>query len=318
MPLDDSSVWLCNELELPSSVALVGPGGPQAALALDKRVQIGAALAARLPVPPTRICEGVAQAFSPWPTFPVMVKPCFAIERRGRRLETGPRRGCANAGELERTLEDSYTDGTPFFIQPFIAGVGEGLFGLARNGEVVGWSAHRRVRMMSPQGSGSSACVPAPVDEALAEGAEAMLRATGWNGIFMMEFLRESGGQPWFVELNGRAWGSMALAREMGFEYPAWAVRTRLDGGFRPATPSPREPILCRHLGRELVHLVIVMRGRRSSALSSWPSRSRTLHDVLRVSSRDRWYNLRPGRLPLFVDDSARTVSREIRKALQP
>jgi hypothetical protein len=38
---------------------------------------------------------------------------------------------------------------------------------------------------------------------------------------------------------------------------------------------------------------------------------------VLRVSSRDRWYNLRPGRLPLFVDDSARTVSREIRKALQ-
>ena len=36
-------------------------------------------------------------------------------------------------------------------------------------------------------------------------------------------------GPAWFVELNGRPWGSMALARRQGLEYPAWQVTLALD-----------------------------------------------------------------------------------------
>ena len=70
------------------------------------------------------------------------------------------------------------------------------------------------------------------------------------------------------------------------------------------------------HLGRELVHLLIVMRGRPSGALILWPPRLRTLRDVLTFHRDDRWYNLRPGALSLFLDDSVRTVSSAVRGAL--
>jgi hypothetical protein len=173
----------------------------------------------------------------------------------------------------------------------------------------VAWSAHRRVRMMSPYGSGSSACVPAPIDDALREPAEALVRNVGWNGIFMIELLREeSNGQPWFIELNGRSWGSMALSRRMGYEYPAWAIESALDGSFRPPVPEQREPVTARHLGRELVHLLIVMRGPRYGSLPPWPSRARTLREVVKVGRRDRFYNLRRGSFPLFLEDTFTTV----------
>jgi hypothetical protein len=142
------------------------------------------------------------------------------------------------------------------------------------------------------------------------------MREAGWNGLFMIELLRDADGTPWFVELNGRSWGSMALARRMGYEFPAWAVRTALDEGFAPPEPPARPPVVCRHLGRELVHLLLVMRGSPSDALVLWPSRWGTLRDVLRVRRSDRWYNLRRGALGLFLYDSLQTVSRAARSAL--
>jgi hypothetical protein len=172
--------------------------------------------------------------------------------------------------------------------------------------------------MMSPSGSGSSACTPAPIDPQLVEASQSMIRDARWNGIFMIETLRDGQGQPWFVELNGRAWGSMALARRMGFEYPAWAVRAELEPGFQPSPPPTSAPIVCRHLGRELVHLLIVMRGRPSAAFSRWPSRFQALRDVLRIGRRDRWYNLRRGAFRLFAYDTFRTVARAVRDVVRP
>ena len=117
----------------------------------------------------------------------------------------------------------------PLIVQPLIHGTGEGLFGHATKDGVVAWSAHRRVRMLNPQGSASSACESFPVDQGLIGPAERFLTGLGWRGLFMLEFLRDRAGTPWFMELNGRAWGSLALARRRGFEYPAWTVRAALD-----------------------------------------------------------------------------------------
>ncbi|HEX8744817.1 MAG TPA: hypothetical protein VF712_16955 [Thermoleophilaceae bacterium] len=314
MPLDDAAVWLFSEL--PLEAVLAGPAGPRAELALDKRLQMRAAAAAGLRVPPTRICERPEDALGEPLDYPVMLKPAHAIRRDGNRLGVGPRVACADAAELARAA-GLYRDGAPFLVQPYVPGVGEGLFGYARGGEVLHWSAHRRVRMMSPQGSGSSACVSIAVDEELRAAAAAMLGAAGWDGLFMVELLRDGSGVPWFVELNGRSWGSMALARRLGFEYPAWAVASALGEGVAAPPPPPAEPVVCRHLGRELVHLLIVMRGRPSEALTLWPSRRRTLREVLTFRRRDRWYNLEPGRAALFVDDTLTTVGKEIARVVR-
>ena len=57
--------------------------------------------------------------------------------------------------------------------------------------------------------------------------------------MFMLELLRDAAGTPWFMEVNGRPWGSMALAVRRGFDYPVWAVRRR---STRPSSPSRRTP----------------------------------------------------------------------------
>ena len=65
-----------------------------------------------------------------------------------------------------------------------------------------------------------------------------MLSHTQWRGMFMLEFLRAKDGTAWFMELNGRPWGSMALARRSGLEYPAWALRQLNDSRFLAASAA--------------------------------------------------------------------------------
>ena len=190
---------------------------------------------------------------------------------------------------LNERLHSQWPD--PTLVQPLIRGVGEGLFGHVGKRGVIAWSAHRRVRMVNPQGSASSACRSQPVDPELIGPSERFLLDIGWQGLFMLEFLRDADGVPWFMELNGRAWGSMALARRRDFEYPAWTVKATLDTDFEPTPPPPGPDIVCRNLGLELVHVLFVVRGPQSAAQTGWPGRAKTLRDVLSLRRTDRWYN---------------------------
>jgi predicted ATP-grasp superfamily ATP-dependent carboligase len=305
MPLDDASVWLCDRIAGELALPVVGPTGDHARLALDKRLQVRAAAAAGLAVPETRVCSTRAELLA-IDAFPVILKPALAIAERDGRLVRGGARVCASAGELLAALDDF--DG-PTLAQPWVRGTGEGLFGIATGGEVAHWSAHRRLRMVNPQGSGSSACISITPDAALVEAGARMMRETGWEGLFMLEFLRDRDGTAWFMELNGRTWGSLALARRLGLEYPAWAARDVLGLGGPPASVAGSDgPVVCRHLGREVVHVMSVMRGPRSAALTDWPSRWDTLRAVARVRRGDRWYNWSARRPAVFVQDAVQTM----------
>ena len=313
LPLDDASLWLADRALAGTGATIAGATGEQARLALDKSLQLAAARDAGLVVPWTRSIDSAAD-LPDIDEFPVVLKPALALEEHDGRVARGPARVCADRQELEAAAR-SLRPGRPMLAQPLIAGTGEGLFGLAGPDGVLAWSAHRRVRMMNPQGSGSSACRAVAVDPQLAAAAERMLLEAGWQGLFMIELLRDEAGRAWFMELNGRAWGSMALARRGGLEYPAWAVRQALEPGFEPPATAARDTGTCRHLGRDLVHLLMVLRGPRSAALTRWPSRWSTVRDVLRFSRHDHWYNWRRGEAALFFDDAVTTVTRTLRRA---
>lgn len=109
------------------------------------------------------------------------------------------------------------------------------------------------------------------------------------------------------MELNGRPWGSLALARRLGYEYPAWALARALDEQAVLPDAPPFTELLCRHLGRELVHLLFVLRGPGSHA-GAWPGRRETLRALLGSERRTAWYNLVPGMSGVFVEDTWRTV----------
>ncbi len=313
MPLDDVAVWLCNAaFESGSSTPVAGPTGEAAELALDKRLQLRAAARAGLRVPPTKCLNSVEELMA-LSDLPVQLKPAHPVAERDGRLGRGANHVCASRSELEAVAR-AWRGVEPLLAQPLLHGVGEGLFGLAGPSGLLALSAHRRIRMMNPAGSGSSACATTAVDPQLADAAARMLAESRWQGMFMLEFLRDREGTPWFMELNGRPWGSMALARRAGLEYPAWAIKQLGDPDFAPPYTLPPEGIVCRHLGRELVHLLMVFRGPNSAALTQWPSRRRATREVLRFGRGQHWYNWRAGDTRLFLDDAAATVLARVRR----
>ena len=131
----------------------------------------------------------------------------------------------------------------------------------------------------------------------------------------MVELLQDDSAQYWFVEFNGRAWGSMALSRRQGLEYPAWNARLALLPGFSVRRSEPvGSEVVCRNLGRELMHLLFVLRGRKSKAIQKWPSFWRSVVDVLYIRRRDCFYNFRPDDLRVFFSDCFCTIRDQIFK----
>jgi biotin carboxylase len=309
LPLDDHAVWVCRQLD-GLDVPVAGPKGLGADCALDKGIQLRLAAEAGLPVPQTRLLSDFEQG--ELPNFPVMVKPALALYEVSGTLRRPTGIVCGNPEEFARAAARPWP-GT-VLVQPLIRGIGEGLFGHMGAHGVVGWSSHRRVRMVNPQGSASSACESRPVDQDLTRPAERFLLAIGWRGLFMLEFLRDEKGTPWFMELNGRPWGSMALARRRGFEYPAWTARASLDPAFQPVPPTCPPDIRCRNLGLELVHVAFVARGPRSDALVTWPSLAGTIRDVVTFRKGDRLYNWNRSQPLVLVADLGETLRGYARK----
>jgi predicted ATP-grasp superfamily ATP-dependent carboligase len=316
MPLDDQAVCLCGRAMLPDHVVVIGPRGEEVEIALNKHKQLECARAAGFSVPQSRYLERPEEVLRYKVSFPVILKPARAVVQRGMGFAKGRCWICASAAELEAALS-GWSTPMPMLLQRFIPGVGEGLFGLSTSCGVIGWSGHRRLRMMNPQGSGSSACTAVPEIEAESKSAaEQFLARVGWRGLFMIEMLRDSTGKLWFIEFNGRPWGSMALARRRGFEYPAWAALTALSLGeaFRIPQMQNRVPV-CRHVGREILYLLYVSRGSKSRAITNWPSIWTALSQVVRIGRNDCWYNWRRNDPLVFVSDCLGTLRHQLLKS---
>src|ERR1700690_2691660 len=304
-PLDDKAVYLCGKVKLQGGWLSVGPSGQSAELALNKCLQTEAARNAGFNVPETLLVRTANEILnsSLAQSFPIILRPAECVPTYQGRVYAGRHWVCANLDELKRALAQ-WEERVPLLAQPFVAGTGEGIFGLAAPDGVRAWSAHRRLRMMNPQGSGSSACISQPVPEELKPRVQALVAATKWRGLFMIELLRDLSGKSWFVELNGRPWGSMALSRRQGLEYPSWHARLAMHQQSRVGVAlSPAPGLVCRNVGRELMHILFVLRGARSKALTEWPSFWKTLGRVIRVHRGDAFYNWRRDDRKVFIAD---------------
>jgi len=308
LPLDDASVWMCAQLPAGERLAVIGPGPAKVDFALDKNSQIAAARECGFRVPETLLTHAGDGVDFPKLRYPIIVKPARAISFSSGKLGRDRFHACVNETELHSALQ-TYAPGTPLLLQEYIAGTGEGLFGLAAQDGVCAWSAHRRIRMMNPHGSGASACVSiTPNADDLAAGTR-LISQVAWRGLFMVELLRDAAGKTWFVEFNGRVWGSTALARRCGLEYPAWAVLDAIgEGQAVPKKPSIHPGVICRHAGREAAHGLFVLRGARSRSAVKWPSRWKTLKELLMFRTSDHWYNWKREDWRVFVADFVVTL----------
>lgn len=311
LPLDDASIWLCNMVaSINKNVLIAGASGENAKLALDKSLQLEAAIEAGFNVPNNFLLVERSNLLN-INQLPVVIKPADAIIEVNGKLCKGPVIFCMDEKDLIKFINECDYEGR-MLVQPFLAGIGEGIFGLSGPYGVKNWSVHRRLRTVNPLGSGSSACKSIKITDHPIGAAEKMIKKTNWQGMFMIELLRDKNNKLWFMELNGRAWGSMALALRLGLHYPAWTVKQTLDSTFEPPPPPPWESVTCRHLGREILHVISVLKGERTFKLMPNYSRMKTLLEVCRFSNNEKWYNKYPGHNALFWEDTIKTVLKKI------
>ena len=230
--------WMAALAACRDEVPAVVPHPPAAVVdeALDKVGLVRRARAVGLSAPRTEMAT--ESAVAGW-EGPVVVK-CRAL---WRPQHTHPHRiearrypdVAAAAGRIDRLREAGLE---PVLQQP-VEGELAALIGLVHEGRLVG-RVHQRSPRLWPTPSGVSCrAVTLPIDEDLSARATALLVDLGWSGLVELQFLRGADGDSHLIDLNGRFFGSMALANAVGANLPdAWG-RQALGDPVPPLADAP-------------------------------------------------------------------------------
>jgi len=285
LPITDPSVEAVLEYGAtqPASLALPFADLTTYRAASDKERVLALARECGFGVPETRILSGPRSALPEAAFFPAVVKPhrsVVTVGRTRRKLVVTP---VADAAACRRALAGLPPAAFPVLLQRWVAGVGEGFFGLRWGGRTVATFAHRRLREKPPSGGVSVYRESIPLDEALAGPGRRLLDALGWQGVAMIECKRDAvTGRQIIMEVNGRFWGSLQLAIDAGVDFPALLVRCAAGETVPDAGPY-RIGVRSRWFWGDVDHLYLRLRDGAGVG-----SRLQALLAFLRVSHRDR------------------------------
>lgn len=220
-------------------------------------------------------------AFAETATLPAVLKPRASESTSGNVIRTGGAPAYARVRQELVTEAERMIDRVGSVLaQEYVEGGGVGYFALMRTGELRCEFAHRRIRDVRPTGSGSSVRESIPPDPRVRDAGLAILRALEWHGVAMVEFRQRSDGTPVFLEVNGRFWNSLALAVYAGADFPRLLAEMAEHGDVEPSL-GYQVGVRCRWLLGDARHLAAVLRGPPKTFTGRFPSRWRTVLDVL-------------------------------------
>jgi predicted ATP-grasp superfamily ATP-dependent carboligase len=260
---------------------LVLPSHAQVLQAFDKDHTTRLARSVGLHVPETTTLgshDDVA-AVAARTRYPVVLKPRMSEEASatGASRTTGAPLYARSPDELIAAWHAMRARCDAMLLQEFVEGTGAGYFALVQHGTVITDFGHRRLRDVRPTGSGSALRESVAVDPHLRAAAQRLLSALRWHGVAMVEFRVRDDGTPVFLEVNGRFWNSLALARYAGVHFPVLLAELAAEASVRSAPVSYRQGVRCRWWLGDVRHLVEVMRGAPPSYPGRFPSRLTTL-----------------------------------------
>jgi len=210
---------------------------------------IALAVTCGLRVPRTIRVENAAEAASMVPPFayPVVLKPIVShIPGRADRLRV---RLVHSPDELSQRLPEMAA-ASPVLVQEFCPGTGLGLSVLAHRGEVTAAFQHERVHE-PPEGGAGSYRRSAPLSRDLLESVQRFCREVAWDGPAMFEFKQHGGEVPVLMEVNGRFWGSLALAIHAGVDFPRLLYESKVQERITRVFDY-RVPLYVRHTVRDV------------------------------------------------------------------
>ncbi|WP_157216968.1 carboxylate--amine ligase [Flavisphingomonas formosensis] len=251
---------------------ILTPRTPQLAIVLDKRETLRRARALGLSVPESwqpRTGEDFTREAAARP-YPVVVKwpdpmaVAALLEQRG--LELVKAEFARDADALLAILARYASLGVWPIVQGYCPGRGLGQMIHMEAGRATLCFQHVRLHEWPPEGGVSTLCAAEPIERHQAQMAlsEALLAGIGWEGPAMVEYRHDPvTGRYWLMEINGRFWGSLPLARACGAHFAWESYRRRILGEHHEAGPY-RASLRARYMIPETRRLIrlLFQRGR--------------------------------------------------------
>ena len=134
-------------------------------------------------------------------------------------------------GTFRELLEKSAGFGVFPLVQEYVAGKGIGIELCMSGGQPVAIFQHERIHELPLSGGASVYRKSAPLDSELVAQSVALLQSMAWDGFAMVEYRRDpTRNRTVLMEVNGRFWGSLALALRAGVNFPLALYRTMGEG----------------------------------------------------------------------------------------
>ena len=142
-------------------------------------------------------------------------------------------------------------------VQEYCPGKGIGQMFLVREGEILLQFQHQRVHEWPPEGGVSTLCKSLPLNmhQACRVRSETLLKNLRWTGVAMVEYrYSQDTDTYYFMEINGRFWGSLPLAIAAGVPFAAGLVQST-----KKSAPTIKQPeyaeLYCRFMIPEIRRL---------------------------------------------------------------
>ncbi|MCB0076646.1 MAG: ATP-grasp domain-containing protein [Anaerolineales bacterium] len=161
--------------------------------------------------------------------FPLILKPRHGWGSRGIRV-------VHTAEELQRVYRALHQESSLPLVQRYVT-PGAKYFCSAlmdKEGRLVRATVHRELRN-HPRHLGPSTAQRSEAWPLLIEYTEWLLRAAGWYGVANADFMIDGeSGEPLFMEVNPRFWGSLQATQQAGVNMPDLLVRMAMGESITP------------------------------------------------------------------------------------
>ncbi len=120
--------------------------------------------------------------------------------------------------EFEK-IEKYLSGGVKLLMQERVSGVGRGFFCIAKEGKIINYYMHQRIREI-PITGGSSTAAKSVFCEKMFDTSKQIIEYLNWSGPLMIEYKYDETKQKYYlIELNPKFWGSLDLSYALGFNF---------------------------------------------------------------------------------------------------
>ena len=218
---------------------------------VNKRDTIDIAKKIGVRVPETFIADSMValKSIAKEIKYPSVIKPIsqtiWSFNKGAKTRYVSEKNYINNKNELMQFFK-KVKNPSDYLIQEYVRGRGAGTAYLFNKGKLRASFAYKRLREYPITGGPSTLRIGLNHNAMLKIGSK-LLENLNWHGVAMVEFRLNENGKPILMEINGRFWGSLALAYNSGVDFPYLLYKMAVDGDVN-VQDNHKSGIMCRWL----------------------------------------------------------------------